>query len=354
MGVASLLALTLIATATFAWFSSKDTIVNHLETTGKPSDGDVHIIEAFDPPGTWSPGQTIDKQVSVINRGTKDVLVRVSFEEIMTLNQKAKGSAKPIDDPSNAKELPEYFNTEKYKGQAGWNAWKDVTSEFTLEGSGVNTPGLKFKMMKRNMNGNVYGYEYAVWYEIQQGPNKGKAQRVTADFKLNGKKLTVSNIKYLQNNTKTTKVAWADFGSQSVTGQARTAVKRSDIIYAQSDKTTPGKKLLINYTRVVSNTSLETPPNDTAPVYNRWFYNEDDGFFYFIKPITDGEVSLSLTESLSLAKDAGSEYDGMSYDFIVHMQAIENVDEALTSSKGWGLSTNSAVYKALKPHVKTA
>lgn len=347
MGMASLLALTLVASATFAWFVSKDTVVNHLEAA-KPVEGKVQIFEMFEPPDNWTPGQRVVKQVHVINHSTTNVFVRASFEEIMTLLKQPKSMDKPIDDPSSVNEEPVIFDSYPYWHGDGLIPWVEM-SKSQLEGPGIDTPGLRFRIAGIKNDEDRRSFNFVVWYDIKQGPFKGKSQRVTADFKQNGSKFIVSNIKYLAVVKETTKVAWADFGNDSVTGQTRTLVKRPDIIYAQSDKTTQGKKLTLFYRRWPS---IPTVPEMTTPVPSEWFYNEDDGFFYFIDHIYRGIYTGPLISYLDLAKDAGPEYGGMAYDLIVQMQAIENTNEALTSSTGWGLSTNSAVYKALKPYVK--
>jgi predicted ribosomally synthesized peptide with SipW-like signal peptide len=331
IGVACLLAATMIGSATFAWFTAKDSVNNYLETA-QIADGSVKIVEIFTPPTDWSPGQTVTKDVKVSNNGNADVLVRVSFEEVLNMLSKPVALDTSIDDAANAGKIAQYLNVGSYSG------WADASSTFTVDGTGTGNAGFKVKMTSVTVDGKT-SYSFVPWYEIQNGVNKGKIQRVTADFKIDGQKLTVSNIKYWASDKKETTAAWANFGADSKTGAAYAKVGRSDIVYAASDA---NHKILLKYldTTLSSRTTADS---------GKWFYNEDDGFFYYIGKLAPGAATASLLSSLTLDKDAGPEYAGMNFNLIVNLQAIQNTSEAVKASTGWGLSDTSAVFTALKP-----
>jgi hypothetical protein len=331
--MASLLAVTMIASATFAWFTAKHSVDNHLETA-QITDDSVQIIENFTPPTDWGPGQTITKDVKVANLSSGDVFARVSFEEILTMLSKPVGLDTSIDDTANKDKVAQYFNVNAY------STWTDARTAYTVEGPGTADTNLKIKV-KTETAGGRESHSFAAWYEIQNGVGKGRAQRVSADFKIDDKKLILSNTKYWASDPKTEKAAWADFGADSVTKATPKSPNRNDIKFASTDT---GKKILLNY----ADTSV-TLATTTA---GKWFYNQTDGFFYYIGKVVPGTTSESLLSSLTLDVTAGNEYAGLSFNLIVNLEAIENIDEALTSSTGWGLSTNSDVYKALKPFVK--
>ena len=80
--VALALALVIVAAGTFAWITSRDKRLNHFETASSFSGG-LSISEVFTPPTDWKPGQTVPKDVVVINTGDSTMCVRVSFEEIL-------------------------------------------------------------------------------------------------------------------------------------------------------------------------------------------------------------------------------------------------------------------------------
>ena len=50
--------------ASFAWMTSNDKITNSLETDGRQ---ETSLVEIFNPPTEWTPGQTIVKDVMVEN-----------------------------------------------------------------------------------------------------------------------------------------------------------------------------------------------------------------------------------------------------------------------------------------------
>ena len=83
LAVAILLAImTAVSASTFAWFTAQDDVVNRIQTASL-TDGDVSIIEAFDPEVPLLPGVGINKDVGAINTGDAPALVRISFSEVL-------------------------------------------------------------------------------------------------------------------------------------------------------------------------------------------------------------------------------------------------------------------------------
>lgn len=72
--VALIVAAAIIAGSTFAWFSSKDEVTNRLTASANYN---VSIVEDFQPPADWLPGQTINKDVAAVNTGNVDAFVRM-------------------------------------------------------------------------------------------------------------------------------------------------------------------------------------------------------------------------------------------------------------------------------------
>jgi len=72
-----LLAALIVAGSSFAWFTSKDEVTNRLTAT---TDYGVSIVEDFYPPKDMTPGQKVNKDVSAVNTGNVDALVRVALE----------------------------------------------------------------------------------------------------------------------------------------------------------------------------------------------------------------------------------------------------------------------------------
>lgn len=75
-------AVAIVAGSTFAWFSSKDEVTNRLTAS---ADYNVSIVEDFQPPADWLPGQTINKDVSAVNTGNVDAFVRMWLDGAMRL-----------------------------------------------------------------------------------------------------------------------------------------------------------------------------------------------------------------------------------------------------------------------------
>lgn len=72
--VALIVAAAIVAGSTFAWFASKDEVTNRLTASANYN---VAIVEDFQAPADWIPGQTINKDVSAVNAGNVDAFVRM-------------------------------------------------------------------------------------------------------------------------------------------------------------------------------------------------------------------------------------------------------------------------------------
>jgi predicted ribosomally synthesized peptide with SipW-like signal peptide len=328
---ASALAVIMIVSATFAWFTAKDSVVNHLEAA-RITDGSASIVEIFTPPTDWVPGQTVTKQVSVANNGTGDVLVRVSFEEALSLlNVPAAADDNPIVHVSNASKIPQLFNTTAY---ASWSV-PTVSSDFTAI-NGI-PGGVTLKMQKLTAGGKD-SYSFIALYEIPSGTYAGQYQRVTADFDVDGTELTVSNVKYWAfDGTTDTEAAWATFVEKQ-TGASATVRAATAIGSAIT-----GDKIKLTYN---ANDKIV----NATPQPDNWWYNAADGFFYYIGKLASGTISPRLLDSLTLDGSAGDSYSGMAFDLFVNLEAIQNTEAAITDSSGWNLTGQTDLINALKDY----
>lgn len=66
LGASCILAALIIASSSFAWFTSKDEVTNRLTAS---ADYGVSIVESFTPPKNWIPGQKINKDTYNVNTG---------------------------------------------------------------------------------------------------------------------------------------------------------------------------------------------------------------------------------------------------------------------------------------------
>jgi hypothetical protein len=314
----------MVVSATFAWFRFTTVTTNHLETA-QSFDGTVTLVEVFDPPAVWEPGQTVTKQASVANNGGADVFVRVSFEEALSLLGTAKDSTAGFK--AGDKTVPQFFNTKGYLSDPEWKEAKTVFS-----GSQPTLPAgvtLRVKAVKDAQG--AMSYAFATWSDISVDPYKGKAQRVTADFKVAGNDLSASNVKFWAFDQQAAKISkWSSDkpASSALTSSVADPGSPKQISFAYGD--------------------LAALQNKT-PQAGKWWYNPADGYFYYIGRLQSGSLSPLLLKSVALDAAAGSEYAGLSYDLTLNMDVMQPLESALTSAQGWGLDASSPVLAALKP-----
>lgn len=85
-------ATAIVAGSTFAWFSSKDEVTNRLTAS---ADYNVSIVEDFQPPKDWIPGQTVNKDVSAVNTGNVDAFVRMWLDGKLRLLKETEKTSEP-------------------------------------------------------------------------------------------------------------------------------------------------------------------------------------------------------------------------------------------------------------------
>lgn len=110
--MAVLLALFIVVGGTFAWFTSKDEVTNKLTAQ---NDYGVSIVEDFTPPGDWTPGQEVNKDVYVTNTGNVDAFVKVALSNSMSLTTVAAGGAYAAGDVSSYLTLSTDTNANEVK-----------------------------------------------------------------------------------------------------------------------------------------------------------------------------------------------------------------------------------------------
>jgi alternate signal-mediated exported protein len=80
--VSILLAMLIVAGGTFAWFTSKDEVTNKLSASNNYG---VTITENYTPPEQWTPGESVKKEVSVLNTGNIDAFVKLKLKNVIDL-----------------------------------------------------------------------------------------------------------------------------------------------------------------------------------------------------------------------------------------------------------------------------
>ncbi|MBQ8079336.1 MAG: hypothetical protein IJ236_05225, partial [Oscillospiraceae bacterium] len=107
--------------STFAWFTSRDEVTNRLSAKAEYN---TSIVEDFEPPHDWTPGQEVNKDVSIVNTGSIDALVGVNLSGKFTIIGAGEGVAYSL----NSTALPA-----DVESAASLDAVTDDTKTYALE-----------------------------------------------------------------------------------------------------------------------------------------------------------------------------------------------------------------------------
>ena len=80
----------IVAGSTFAWFTSRDEVVNKISASNEYN---VVAQEDFTPPDNWIPGQTVKKEAGAVNTGNVPAFVKATVSGNIVLTQKAENMA---------------------------------------------------------------------------------------------------------------------------------------------------------------------------------------------------------------------------------------------------------------------
>jgi len=123
LGASCILAALIIASSSFAWFTSKDEVINRLTAN---ADYGVSIVESFAPPENWVPGQEVNKDVYAVNTGNVAAFVEETVSGKLTITTEVAKD----DISANSVKLTA---AERYAVEAGsYLAYKPDTSNKEL------------------------------------------------------------------------------------------------------------------------------------------------------------------------------------------------------------------------------
>ncbi|MCL2298952.1 MAG: hypothetical protein FWC27_02250 [Firmicutes bacterium] len=361
MAMAIVLAIATMAGATFAWFQSDDGVVNHMET-GQLTDGDVQIVEIF-PVQDINPGVELDKVVWTVNSGNVDALVRVSFAEVLQMldnNGAAYDDVSAVwanEGTSGNPTIPQLFSSDSVTGTGAYTASKgwieldlaDPGCPFnTATGipAGVTVLYKEFTASAGTPNEfTTYSFvcygtiDYDGTDDAYEDKYDGKLQYVTAEFAIDAAMaLTVSDVKcwYFKYDD-LIENKWADLARFTELGSfdLETPQNSDFALPMLASISDPGKLFELYFSANVKTSIADCNKGD-------WWYNEDDGYFYYIDKLAPGAATSDLLKSVKLNSDAEDAYCNLLYDLIVKMEAIQNLEEAVTASDGWDLDDSVA------------
>ena len=319
------LAAVLILSGTFAWFTANGSVKNRLTT--KDGMANVKIQEVFVEPDDWKPGQTITKEVSIINTGSAPALVRISFEELLKVNLPPAGETTIFDQTKeDSGKRPLLIDSELYPD----TDWFEVTTTANASKGGIKLAADYSPVKvyaKYDASGSISSYSFAAWAPIAGTEYDGMFQDVIYDREWNNadKILTLTNIQYMTYQGEISvsadwaadKPAAADIGKSIAETIINTSTEPE---YAETKGNYPNNTHL-NYDNITS-----------TPTAGKWFYNTADGYFYYIGLVTSGTVTPNMLKSLLLDENADSEYySNLVFELTVKFNAIQNTKEAVES-----------------------
>jgi len=327
------LALVTVLSATFAWFTANDSVTNKLAT--KDGLAAVTIQETFVPPDDWKPGQTVTKDVSVANTGTAPALARVSFNELMSVNALTANSATPYD-PADTATAPQLADVTQYTVTNGWYLYGDANTTsadiggVTVNGAPSNVQ-VYVKYVPAGTNGSsTDSWSFAAVAPITSGTFNGSYQVVAYDKSwenttANPKTETLSNFTYGTYETTSqdpaTGVNWT---------VAKPLVAAINYSQAEAQINTQDAPFLDNYNKNVGLNYNTANMNNTTPTADHWYYNPNDGYFYYIGLVAPGTTTPDLLQSLTLNPLASSNYySNLDYTLQVNMEALQNTKDAV-------------------------
>ena len=101
----------IVAGSTFAWFTSEDEVTNRLTAS---ADYNVAIVESFEPPANWIPGQDINKDVYAVNTGNIPAFVKETISGVLTIKHEV-----PVEADDFNPNCVQLTRAERYVIEAG-------------------------------------------------------------------------------------------------------------------------------------------------------------------------------------------------------------------------------------------
>ncbi|MCL2022895.1 MAG: hypothetical protein FWG82_00805 [Oscillospiraceae bacterium] len=360
--IALLLAVVIAASATWAWNTSKQNLINPVDNKGYDVSDGISVIEKFNPPddedGGFTYNTTVEKEVGVLNAANGAVFVRVTFEEYLNLT--APGTPDPtkatIWAPVDAPPTPagDYVES-RTKIDIYDSTWTAVAlSDFELE----NCVASDFAGM------TIYRKNGTDLFRAFKTVNPGTDQfyqasrisvAITKDADGDDLELTLTgkpDLGWMKwkardaaesawNNTLfkswngKNNVDAANPGRNVVTGELE---DWSDL-YTATGTAPFNADFTKSYIAPDDITFRYGPAVSATITADEWFYNSADGYFYYIGVLAGGASTPQLFSAYHLEANARvALFDKNEYALAVSAEAIQATAEALSDAAGWNLS----------------
>ena len=344
-------ALITVLSGTFAWFTTHDSVTNHLET-GSLTNGDAKIVEVFDEDEPLNPGTSVDKFVGVVNTGSTDAFVRISFAEALQKLSSATPAAAASKFSGAAGKIPQLFDEKAIAAGGAYASWTVLAAgDAEFEAASVTsflaaTSGVTVRYQKTSANGKDF-YRFVAYAPLSG--LTGANEKYNGQYQLVDLDVAISATKQLSVNGT---VGYMEF-TQAAKTNAKWAAITNHTAFAGYDFTGGAKDITTlpdAVSRLDAMLSLTFSANVKSNIAScsagDWWYCKDDGYFYYIGKLASGAQTTNwLLEAVALDEAADNSYCNLNYDLTPCMDAIQAVEDALTSTSGWNLDATD--YAAL-------
>ncbi|MDF9824914.1 alternate signal-mediated exported protein [Breznakia sp. PF5-3] len=280
---AGVLALVLVLSSTFLWFTAKDEIENIFNFDVF----DVVITEKFNPEPVV-PGTEINKEVGVQNKGNADAAVRVKIKKeliLMELDQAGNIEIGYNTSTTLGKDQIIVKMSDREIADLKASGYNDVTASV-----GAPSKVLVFERKQSDLNGTG-GEKVEYFAYLNDGTNRlVQYDPVAKTFKY---------AYYVQDTTN----AKLGFHGKTTTPDADFAHAGITLKFASTASTD-------------------------------WSLDPNTGWYYYTKLLAGNETTTSLLEKVEFASSLGNEYKGAIFKVTPMLEAIQ-ADQSALDDNGW-------------------
>lgn len=338
--VSIVLALLIVAGGTFAWFTSKDEVTNKLTAS---SNYGVSIVESFNPPENWIPGQEVDKDVFVTNTGNIDAFVKASISSAMALTTEDEPLEISASNAADVSKLVELSRSEDADNvvdevkviQAGGRLVYKET-----EGNGAQ---LWVNGESESLVGTDYTPDATGLYVFER--SLGSAMEYTGYY------YDADTAKYYA----LASVTAEKDGDDAITGFKATLRAKKQVVAADTDlaydfdniQDAVDPRIVVTY-----NNGTEDDATDDVIINihlaagwtDDWTWNADEKAFYYNHTLKAGKATEKLIDSLELDEAVtNAAYISFEYDLTIAADSVQVTNDAA------GTQTAEAVNWTLTP-----
>jgi alternate signal-mediated exported protein len=315
---ALVLAVIIVMGGTFAWLTSKDQVTNKLSASNTY---DVTITENYTPPENWIPGQSVTKEVGVLNAGNVDALVRLTLDHKLVLYTEGTAALSEGKIPDGA-----------------ITCTKDEAIALRAGGKLVTVDANK-KVTETNIDTKNYEESETGWYIFARHETLTAAENGTVET------TTTYAGYYYDKTNKTYYPMAAGYTPTTNTPLFKTKVAAPNNPY--SAKTVDYSKALATednpYIQVTFENTDDKSTDDDIVIniylnkteFANWTYfvgtsDAEDGTFYYNYILTSGGTSGNLITSVELDKSVSADsYVYFDYDLNITAESVQaTADEA--------------------------